>query len=275
VSSANSLFDYAPGTSTATFTMNSWPSTQAPCTVPNNEPAKPLDPAAAAKYCADVADRQMRADCIFDVRVTGEPGFAKLYLATQKINAGVTTTSVTDMKNPTRVDEAAAFVATVAPRTSSGNGAPAGVVQFSVDGNNAGDPIKLDGGRATWRTTALKPGRHLIGAAYTPGAGSPFLGSRSIDIVHTVGGGSSVTISELNMQAGNETTPCPPMGTAYTRADAANVPYLRAALPGLDMQCSLKEAGLIATSVTFTHCAQDPRGTGFGPNARANITCGK
>jgi lysyl endopeptidase len=275
VKQADSLFDYSAGTSTATFTMKSWPLTQPPCVVPHNEPAKPLDIATAEKYCAEVTDRQMKANCIFDVRVTGEPGFAKLYMTTQKINAGVTTTAVTDMRNPTRVDEAAVFVATVALRTSSSKGASTGVLQFTLDGHNATDPIKLDGAHATWRTSALKPGRHTIGAAYTPAAGSPYLGSRSVDVVHVVGGGGTVTISDLPLQAGNETTPCPEPGTTYSRADVTSVPYLLAAIGVLDKQCSLNEPGLIATSVTFVRCAKDPRGTGFGPNATVNITCGK
>ncbi|MEO8379138.1 MAG: hypothetical protein ABI779_05700 [Acidobacteriota bacterium] len=82
-----------------------------------------------------------------------------------------------------------------------------------------------------------------------------------------------VTIANLPMQAGNEKTPCPPLGRALTRADAATTPYLREILPNLDQQCALRGAGLKAATVTFLSCEKDARGVGFGPNAKATLTC--
>jgi hypothetical protein len=272
VSPATSLFDYAPGTSTATFTMNSWPLTQPPCVVPKEKPATPLSVQEATRLCTDIKDRNSRANCIFDVRSTGEPGFAKLYAITQNINAGVTTTSMIDLRNPTKPGEPAEFIATVAPRFAQGS--PQGTVQFIVDGENAGDPVRIERDRATWRTTALKPGRHTIAAAYLP-AGGLFLGSRSVDILHTVTGADEATISNLPVQAGNETTACPPVGATFTRAQTETVPYLRTALGVLDKQCAAKGAGLIVTSVVVLRCEKDPRGTGFGPNAVVNLICGR
>lgn len=88
-------------------------------------------------------------------------------------------------------------------------------------------------------------------------------------------GSPSVTIANLPMQGGNEKTACPPLNVAFSRADAANVPYLQTMLPNLDLQCGTKGPGYKVSSVTFTKCAKDPRGTGFGPNATANLVCSK
>src|SRR5207253_673712 len=53
VTNASSLFDYAPGTSTATFTISSWPSPSAPCTVPESrtKPARGVERAVAERAC--------------------------------------------------------------------------------------------------------------------------------------------------------------------------------------------------------------------------------
>jgi hypothetical protein len=93
VTDKTSLFDYAPGTSTATFTLSSWPKENPPCVLPENPPAKPLDPRTAKNLCRQIVDRNMYANCVFDVTVTGEPGFAKTYLLTQRIRAASTRTT--------------------------------------------------------------------------------------------------------------------------------------------------------------------------------------
>lgn len=80
VSDATSLFDYAPGTSTADFTLESWPGEGGNCELPDVEPVEPLDLDVAQQLCEEIPDRGTREDCVFDVRVTGEPGFAETYL---------------------------------------------------------------------------------------------------------------------------------------------------------------------------------------------------
>ena len=88
VSDATSLFDYAPGTSTADFTLASWPRDDAPCEVPEAPVARPLDPEVAQGACERIIDANRKADCVFDVQVTGERGFADTYFATQQIELG-------------------------------------------------------------------------------------------------------------------------------------------------------------------------------------------
>lgn len=87
VTNTTSLFDYAPGTSTADFTDKTWPPDRPPCIAPGpgRPPSNPIDKKKALELCRPIRDREMRAQCMFDVSVTGEPGFAANYLVTQSL----------------------------------------------------------------------------------------------------------------------------------------------------------------------------------------------
>jgi lysyl endopeptidase len=91
VTDAISLFDYAPGTSTATFTMLNWPLQSGPCVVPRERPAAPASEAVAERACSRVKDRNSHRNCVFDVRVTGNTGFATTYIQSQDVLTGTTT----------------------------------------------------------------------------------------------------------------------------------------------------------------------------------------
>jgi hypothetical protein len=187
VTDETSLFDYAPGTSTATFTLKTWPLENPPCVVPETRPVKPVSLPVAELACRGIKGKNMHADCVFDVRVTGNPGFAKTYLLSQRIQAGSTTTIVTDDEDPTQVGEWVTFTAIVAPNASASRGIPIGTVQFTLDGTKVGEPVKLDSkGRATWETPRLKVGKHRVGATYIPSQRSVFLPSSSLEKIHTV-----------------------------------------------------------------------------------------
>jgi subtilisin family serine protease len=187
VADKTSLFDYAPGTSPATFTLNSWPPENPPCVVPDSKPVKPLDPKTAQKLCRAVVDKNRNANCVFDVRFTGEPGFAKTYLLSQRTEAGATMTTVNDNKDPTQFRDLVTFTATVARTASSGRGVPTGTVQFTLDGSKVGEPVKLNSkGQATWKTSHLEVGDHHVAARYIPAKGSAFLASSSLDRSHAV-----------------------------------------------------------------------------------------
>jgi len=183
-----SLFDYAPGTSTATFTLKSWPLENPPCLIPQTTPVKPANSQLAQAVCLGVKGKNMHADCVFDVTVTGNPGFAKTYLLSQRIQVGSTTTIVTDDQDPTQAGEWVTFTAIVAPSAATSRGVPTGTVQFTLDRSKVGDPVKLDSnGRATWETPRLRVGKHRVAASYIPGRGSMFLASTSLEEIHTVG----------------------------------------------------------------------------------------
>lgn len=85
VTSATSLFDYAAGTSTDTFTMRNWPPEHPPCTLPGTIPAEPVGEHVAKLACQAVIGENAR--CVFDVMVTGNPGFATTYALSQNLQA--------------------------------------------------------------------------------------------------------------------------------------------------------------------------------------------
>lgn len=67
--------------------------------------------------------------------------------------------------NPSLPGQSASFTVslqTVAP----GAGTPTGTVQFQIDGTNAGGPVLLNGGTATFSTATLSHGIHVVVAEY-------------------------------------------------------------------------------------------------------------
>jgi hypothetical protein len=91
VTNRSSLFDYAPGTTTATYTLRSWPAHEPrDCKLPAGwaprvEPQKPIAFEQAKQICTGIVNRTDFENCTTDVAVTGEAGFAKVYLAGEKI----------------------------------------------------------------------------------------------------------------------------------------------------------------------------------------------
>jgi lysyl endopeptidase len=188
VTDKDSLFDYARGTSTETFTMRGWPLENPPCVIPQTEPVRPASQLVAERACRGVTGKFAHRNCVFDVRVTGNIGFAKTYALSQRIRTGATTTRVTDSKDPSRIEEPVTFTAIVTRTDRTRRGVPTGTVTFTLDRENAGRPIRLDAyGVARWKTSALKSGKHTVSATYTPGHGGAFLGSTSADQLHIVG----------------------------------------------------------------------------------------
>jgi hypothetical protein len=180
VTDKDSLFDYAPGTSTNTFTMMDWPKQNPPCQVRDAKPVEPASEETALAACRRVRDENRRADCVFDVRVTGDIGFALAYLNAQRNLALSTTTNLTDGDNPSQPGEWVTFTAFVAPYSTTVTGVPSGTVQFAVDGSNAGEPITIDAkGRATWETPRLKIGVDRVSARYVPGRTARFCQARA------------------------------------------------------------------------------------------------
>jgi len=94
VTSSTSLFDYASGTSTASFTNRNWPPPPgSPCTTitgnnpwPGGQPrlpVRPLDTATAQRLCSPIQEDKAAYDnCVFDVTVTGNAAMADGYRTT-------------------------------------------------------------------------------------------------------------------------------------------------------------------------------------------------
>ena len=87
VTDANSLFDYESGTSTSTFTMRSWPPEHPPCEVAGTTAMEPIAENLARAACQAVRGGE-NANCVYDVMVTGNPGFAATYALSQGVMAG-------------------------------------------------------------------------------------------------------------------------------------------------------------------------------------------
>ncbi|MEK6279104.1 MAG: hypothetical protein AABN95_02010 [Acidobacteriota bacterium] len=94
VNNASALFDYAPGTSTSNFTIDSWPAEDPQvCTAPPRQAGGPVDKAplkrlsleVAQQHCGAIAGKIAKENCIQDVMVTGEPAFAQGYLKAEQI----------------------------------------------------------------------------------------------------------------------------------------------------------------------------------------------
>jgi uncharacterized repeat protein (TIGR03803 family) len=101
----------------------------------------------------------------------GAAGDGTVFELAQQI---ATTTAVTASPNPSLLNQAVTFTATITPAAPSSQ-TPTGTVQFQIDGSNVGGPVALSGGTASFSTQALTVGTHTIKALYS-GDGS-FLGS--------------------------------------------------------------------------------------------------
>jgi hypothetical protein len=83
VTDKTSLFDYAPGTSTETFTMRSWPPQTGACAIPGTVPVEGATEEVAKEFCKVVPGDP--ANCIFDVKVTGLTNIANTYVAGRSV----------------------------------------------------------------------------------------------------------------------------------------------------------------------------------------------
>jgi hypothetical protein len=98
VTGATSLFDYAAGSSTATFTNKAWPPPSgSSCKTisgnnpwPGGQPRVPVQPTTLEKAetaCRSIEDKTIRAHCVYDVQVTGNLGMADAYRLTLGLRA--------------------------------------------------------------------------------------------------------------------------------------------------------------------------------------------
>ncbi len=88
VSDDISLFDYAPGTSTATFTNADWPTYGPGSCVPTGQMPlqNTMSLAEATSICSGVLDEGRRELCIIDMMATGDVEFAQAYLFSDSID---------------------------------------------------------------------------------------------------------------------------------------------------------------------------------------------
>lgn len=191
VTDDTSLFVYAPGTSTGTFTDGDWPGETPPCVprLPAGDPGAPI-PAGmsverARQVCAGVTEDDLHQNCVFDVATTGDETFAEGYLVAQALRLCSTAVQLVADEASAAPGESPGVTATVVP-IRSGGPAPAGSVTFLVDDAAAGPPVLLDAnGRARFTIPGLGAGTHRIRATYTPAGGERYHASSSPSLVHT------------------------------------------------------------------------------------------
>lgn len=84
VTDTSTLFDYAPGENTGSFTYAEWPRNHPEsCGIEGQTSVQGTTAEAAAQACAGVTDASQKADCQFDVAITGNTGFGKAYETSQ------------------------------------------------------------------------------------------------------------------------------------------------------------------------------------------------
>jgi hypothetical protein len=194
VTDQTSLFDYAPGKSTATYTNKNWPVENGQtCPVAGEVPKTPITLAVAQQLTIGIVDPILKANAIYDVMLTGDPIFAQTYLASDKIQTSTTATGVYASADTTKSGESVTFTATVARKFSAGKGTLTGSVEFTADGKSLGQVTLGANGLAVLTTTTLEVGQHQIAAKFIPASGSTAFPSSSFEVTHTVIGAGGVT----------------------------------------------------------------------------------
>jgi hypothetical protein len=177
VSDATSLFDYKPGTATATYTLRSWPTERGACIAPHMTPVRPISALKAREACRRISDEKAAANCIFDARVTGNVKVAKGYQVTERLRTGGTKVVLGSELRGTPERRSAVIVAMVSALASSTKSPPVGSVQFRIGDRVLGNAEADVSGRAELRTYDIKALDQPIRADFTPRKGTQFLPS--------------------------------------------------------------------------------------------------
>ena len=174
-----SLFDYASGTSTGTYTIHGYP---------KEEDLVPVDDltdaqrAAGEAACASVTDPDLHRHCVYDVGITSNGGFGKLYEATVQVLSGTSSVPSSSQQyrvvnlysgsaGPTDVDvyswtdAGPALLATVGFGTASawfdpGSTNVGGQLQTKLSFQAHGQPVEQWGGSLYDPTSLVAAGVH-------------------------------------------------------------------------------------------------------------------
>ena len=194
VTDSNSLFNYAPGTSTATFTDKDWPTFKPPCKLkpqfklPGATPQLAIPEAEAKIICQAVNEGDLFEDCVLDVSATGEKSFADGYLLEQRIR--LSATSVQIIYEPT--GDKIKVCAFVSPLHNKG-AKPTGKVTFSVNGVKVGQPVEVDSNGHACITLDRPKEDDNVTAAYDGGDEYGLSSSSSPNLIYTVDKGQEAS----------------------------------------------------------------------------------
>lgn len=197
VSEESSLFSYVTGTSTKDFTDPAWPAEKPPCVllpqfeIPGAQlPLTKVSRRAAEEACRLVTAGDRRRDCVDDVRALGDVEFAQAHLMAQDVrrrSVAVQLVSVAEPSEPGAASGPLSVEARVLALEDPAKPRPRGSISLLIDGQSAGDPVKLDRrGRARFELDDLKAGEHRVRAVYRA-AGPDQLGCSSPSLLVVVG----------------------------------------------------------------------------------------
>ena len=119
-----------------------------------------------------------------------------------QIAKAATAAALSSSTNPSNPGQSVTFTATI----TSIAGTPTGTVQFAVDGTNTGSPVSLNSsGVATFSTSSLSGGTHVITAAYSgdtnfAASDATLAGGQVVNIQ------TSVSINDVQVTEGNSGT---------------------------------------------------------------------
>jgi hypothetical protein len=195
VTDQTSLFVYAPGTSTKTFTDRDWPTEKPPCKlkrefhIPGAKPPQVgIKPEEAEKICKPVTVDDLHRGCVFDVATTGDRTLVAGYLAAQELRLKGTAVWIVADKVRTEPGEAIVVTATVTAlnkgiKGSKDRSTPSGSITFLVDDTPA-ERLDLDNsGQASWKTDSLDKGVRRIRAVFAPGGKNDFFHASSSPVL--------------------------------------------------------------------------------------------
>lgn len=203
ITDAASLSSYATGTSTKDFTDRDWSAQNFPCTVkPEFDPDKPvllgMPVDQAEKPSQPIQLKDLFTSAVFDLASTGDETLIRDFVLAQELRTAGTTVTIerheapvfpgrvpTDRPAPSRKLRRTAVVVTATVASVDPEGPiPGGEVTFFVNGVPQHKPVPLDdGGRVRVTLNGLKPGEHLIRAAYAGGGRNEQLASSSANLL--------------------------------------------------------------------------------------------
>ena len=175
----------------------------------------------------------------------GDPNFAQSNTAQLVVTPGAvtTTTTVSSSANPSAAGQPVTFTATL---TGAGAGTPTGAVTFTVDGTPQ-PSVNLSGNTASFTTTGLTVGSHIIRVSY--GGDLNFAGSTSSPLTQNVGIGPTTTTlaSSANPSSVGQSVTFTAVvaGTAGTGTPTGTVSFVDSGVP-------IGTATLVGNSATFT-----------------------